>query len=56
MVEQLTFVSDTVEHVEKLLRSIVGQSLETLDALVNEVGIQLVDRFRTGLENAYSSS
>lgn len=54
--EELTVVRGARDSVERLVWSIVGQSVEAQGAFVNQVGTQLVDLFRIGLEGAYPGS
>lgn len=44
------------DGVEKVMLSIFVQSVEALDAFLDEVRTQRVDRFGTGLMNVYSGS
>lgn len=44
------------DRIEGLVRSIFDPSIDALHAFFNQVGIQLVDGFRTSLESAYAES
>lgn len=54
--EELTGLRGAHNLVESLVRSIVNQSIGALDAFINQVGVQLVDCLRTGLEEVYAGS
>lgn len=54
--EELTGLRDVRDHARGLVESIFDQSIGARQAFVNEVGVQLVNRFRTGLEEAYAGS
>lgn len=54
--EELAGVHSARDCVEDLERYIVNQSVGTVDAFVNQVGVQLVDRFCAGLEDTYAGS
>lgn len=49
--EALAVVWDARHCEEGLVQSIVGRYIEVLDAFINQVGTQLVDRFRAVLES-----
>lgn len=54
--EEFAVVRGACNRAEGLVWSIVGQSAAALDKFVNQVGTQLVDRFRVGLEALYDGS
>lgn len=47
--EDLTAGLGARDHVKRLVRCNVSQSVEALEAFVNQIGTQLVDRFLNGL-------
>lgn len=49
----LAVVRGALERVEKLVQSLVGQAVETLDAFINQVGSQLVNRSRSSLKSGH---
>lgn len=52
--KELAVVRGGYDPIEGSMRSIVGQSVEAINAFVNHVGTQLVDRFPAELEKAYA--
>lgn len=56
ILEEVAVVRGARDHVQRLVRSIVVQFVEALDASVNQVENHVVDCFCTGLENAYDGS
>lgn len=49
-------VGGSFHRIERLVRTIVDQTIETLDAFAGQIITQSVDCFRNGLENAYAGS
>lgn len=54
--EEMADVRSTCYCIERLVRSIVGKTVEALDAFVDQAGNQLVDRLLVELEGAYAVS